>query len=157
MPDRPAANSASARLDYHVLRYRYDSKTSVEREGQRIDVPGLRPGEHVAVDADAAGDEPLRYARTVHVTIPLPAPVKNVTAPTRLRPYSLQEERLLPKGDLAFSGVIVRLDNTHLVLRTRVAGEQTIMLRQDTRYLENGALSGTGGAQAVDAGFCARR
>jgi hypothetical protein len=138
----PAGGECSVRAaDYHVFRFRFDARTHVDRDGQTIDVPRLRPGEQVEVVSDSVGDEPLRYARTIHVTVPVTAPLVRAPAASRPRPYTLAEERLLPKGDLAFSGVIVRLNATHLVLRTRAAGEQTILLRQDTRYLDNGALA----------------
>lgn len=127
--------------DYHVLRYRFDSKTSVEREGQGIDVPHLRAGDQVEVNSDAAGDQPLRYARSIRVTVAVPIPLApRRLPPSRLRLSTAAEDRALPKGDLAFSGVIVRLDGMRLVLRTRTSGEQTILLRPDTRYLQNGAL-----------------
>jgi hypothetical protein len=126
--------------DHYVFRYRFDPRTVADRNHESIDIPNLLPGEQVEVDSDPPGDEPLRYARAVHVTATVPAPVKRTPPPARgLQPYSAQAERLRPKGDLDFSGVIVRLDGAHLVLRTR-AGEQTILLRQDTRYLENGAM-----------------
>jgi len=138
----PAGGEFSVRaVDYRVFRYRFDAKTCVEREGRSIDVPRLRPGEQVEVISDAVGGDALRYALTIHVTVAAPAAVKRVPAPARLVPYTAQEERLLPKGDVTFSGVIVRLDGTRLVLRTRAAGERTIVLRPDTRYLENGALA----------------
>ncbi len=137
----PAGGEFSIRAaDYHVFRYRFDAKTSVDRDGQSIDVPRLKPGEKLEVTVAAAGDDPVPYARSIHVTVPLPTTARHAPAPARLHPYNAQEERMQPKGDLAFSGVIVRLNDAHLVLRTRSAGEQTIMLRQDTRYLENGAL-----------------
>jgi hypothetical protein len=128
--------------DFHVHRFRFDAKTSVDREHQTIDVPGLRPGEQVEVVSDQTSDDPLRHARTVHVTVPLPPPVVTRPAPAaRLRQYSAAEERRLPKGDLSFSGVVVRLDGSRLTLRTRAGVEQTILLRQDTRYLENGEIT----------------
>jgi hypothetical protein len=132
--------------DFRVTRYRFDAKTSVDRQQQNVDLRVLRPGDQVEVTSDQIGDEPLRYARIVHVTVAVPPPpaAKRQPSANRIRPYTVQEERLLPKGDLSFSGVIVRLDGSRLVLRTRTAGEQTIVLRQDTRYLENGSLAALG-------------
>jgi hypothetical protein len=48
-------------------------------------------------------------------------------------------ERAAPAGNLSFSGVVLRLGENRLVLRTR-EGEQTLLLRPDTRYLENGEI-----------------
>ena len=127
--------------DNHVLRYRYDGRTAVERDHQALDVPHLRPGDQVEVTSDPPGDHPLRYARSVLVTVSAAAPSTARRPPPAhgLPRYDAQAERLLPKGDLSFSGVILRLDGARLVLRTRT-GEQTILLRQDTRYLDNGEL-----------------
>jgi hypothetical protein len=44
----------------------------------------------------------------------------------------------LPHGDRTISGVIIRQDARSITLRTR-AGEQTLLLRKDTRYLGDGA------------------
>ena len=41
---------------------------------------------------------------------------------------------------LSYSGVVSRLASDHVVLHTREGGEQTILLRADTRYLDNGEL-----------------
>jgi hypothetical protein len=43
----------------------------------------------------------------------------------------------LPRGDRTVSGVIVRRDARSITLRTR-NGEQTLLLRKDTRYLGDG-------------------
>jgi hypothetical protein len=40
-------------------------------------------------------------------------------------------------GNLTFAGVVARLSGQSLVLRTR-AGEQTLIIRRDTRYVDNG-------------------
>ncbi|HEV2448095.1 MAG TPA: hypothetical protein VGS58_19325 [Candidatus Sulfopaludibacter sp.] len=139
--DPNAAGEFSIRLaDNYVLRYRYDGRTAVERDRQTLDVPHLKPGEQVEVTSDPPGDQPLRYARRVLVMVSVPAPVVRRPPPRSTIPrYDAQAERLLPKGDLSFSGVIVRLEDSRLVLRTRT-GEQVILLRQDTRYLDNGEL-----------------
>ena len=44
----------------------------------------------------------------------------------------------LPHGDRTVSGVIIRRDARSITLRTR-DGEQTLLLRKDTRYLGDGA------------------
>lgn len=142
----PAGEFSLRASDNHVLRYRYDAGTKADREGQSLDVPRLRPGDHIEVISEAAADDPLPHARTVHVSVPVATPVTahRPATPGRLRPFNAQEERLLPKGDLSFSGVIVSLNGSRLILRTRAAGEQTIVLRTDTRYVENGELAPLG-------------
>lgn len=119
--------------DNHVFRYRYDAHTAV-------DGPPLRVGDQVEVTTGPAGDQPLRYARSIVVTAAVAPPPPVRRAPPHHQPvpvYSVQDERWREQGDLSLSGVIVRLDGMHLVLRTH-AGEKIILLRQDTRYLDNG-------------------
>lgn len=137
----PAGEFSVRTPDNYVLRYRFNRATSVVRQGVSGDMHILHAGDLVEVDSDPGGDEPLAYARAIHVTVPAPLPVKREPPPPRLRAYSSRDDRFALRGDLAFSGVIVKVDGTRLVLRTRAAGEQTIVLRQDTRYLENGTLT----------------
>ncbi len=95
-----------------------------------IDVPRLRPGDQVEVLSDLLGNSPIRYARTIHVIDP---------TPPRPRPKPRSEiADALPKGDLTFSGVVARITDRSLVLRTRDAAEQTILIRRDTRFLSDG-------------------
>lgn len=133
--DPEAAGELAVRAaDNHVFRYRYDAHTA-------INVAPLRVGDQVEITTEAAGDQPLRYARSIVVTAAVPPPPVRRAAP-RHQPvpvYSAQDETWRPLGDMSLSGVIVRLDGMHLVLRTHT-GEKTILLRQDTRYLDNGAV-----------------
>lgn len=135
--DPEAAGEFAVRAaDYHVFRYRYDAHTTVN-------APPLRIGDQVEVTTDPAGDQPLRYARSVVVTaaVPPPPPVKRAAAhPAPVPVYRSLDDRWREQGDTSLSGVIVRLDGMHLVLRTHT-GERTILLRQDTRYLDNGEVA----------------
>jgi hypothetical protein len=125
--------------DSEVLRFRFDSHTRVEREEHTIDVPGLAPGEPVEVASDSVDGSLLRYARTVRVLASAPpAPARRVPTFVPLRHYTLPEDPLAPQGDLTYAGVIGEIAGARLVLHTRDAGDQTILLRKDTRYLENG-------------------
>ena len=49
----------------------------------------------------------------------------------------------LPRGDRTVSGVVIRCDARSVTLRTR-DGEQTLLLRKDTRYLGDGAQQDAG-------------
>ena len=127
----------SVRLaDNQVFRYHFDTKTYVERENQMIDVPRLQPGEKVEVVSDTVPGSVLRYARTVHVFQDAPPP-RSLTA-GRLRAYRAATERSVPTGTLTYSGVVFRVTGERLVLHTREGGDQSIPLRKDTRFLENG-------------------
>jgi hypothetical protein len=123
-----------------VVRYRFDAKTFVEREERLIDVPRLRPGEKVEVVSDPLTGSLLRYARTIHVIDPAPPPRAATRPGARLDPALTPSltPSLFPRGDMTFAGVVSRLSDGRLVLRTRNAGEQTLLLRQDTRFVADG-------------------
>jgi hypothetical protein len=137
-----ASGEFSVRRDDHgVLRYRFDSKTYVQRDRQLIDVSRLRPGEEVEVISDEGPGTSLRYARIVDV-IADPPPQRQFSAQRALMAtgaYRNSLEALLPPSTLSFSGVVFRLNEDRLAIHTHEAGDQTILLRQDTRFLEDGA------------------
>jgi hypothetical protein len=114
-----------------VVRYRFDSKTYVEREERLIEVSGLRPGEHVEVLSDSLAGSPLRYACTIHVIGAVAPPRPRTTPRPALAP-------IFPPGGMTFSGVVSNFSEGRLVLHTRDSGEQTILLRRDTRFLADG-------------------
>jgi hypothetical protein len=138
-----AGGEFSIRLaTYEVLRYRYDARTQALRDGFPVPVPALRPGDEVEVHSEAAEGSLLRYAAAVRVTADLPEQAHR----TRRNPADPAEifglsDPLFMRGDLALSGVVARVQPGRLVLHTR-EGERTILLREDTRYLENGELAG---------------
>jgi hypothetical protein len=149
--DRKAAGEFSIRAaDNHVLRYHFDGKTYVERQNRMIDMQGLAPGEKLEVLSDSVPDSLLRYARTVHV----------VEAPPPERPLSAGRYRALRRpsdelrrpsddlfvrtGNLTYSGVVFRITADRISLHVRDGSEQSINVRKDTRYLQNG--------EAVEAG-----
>jgi hypothetical protein len=134
---RAAAGQFTVRAaDDRLFHYRFDAKTYVEREARLIDVARLAPGDKVEVLSDEGPATALRYARTIHVIEP-PPPTRPLSQ-GRLRAYRAAAEHYEPLATLSFSGVVARLEAGRLVLHTREAGERTILLRQDTRFLENG-------------------
>ncbi len=135
--DTPAASGElSVRaVDNQVFRYRYDAKTYVERENQMIDVRRLEPGEKLEVVSDTVPGSVLRYARTIHVSQE-PPPPRSLAA--RMRASRTIADRSLPAGTLTYAGVVFRVSGERLVLHTREGGDQSILLRKDTRFLENG-------------------
>jgi hypothetical protein len=128
--------------DSQVFRFKFDKRTYVERESQLIDATRLQPGENVEVISDVVSGTPLRYARTVHVlpdpTAPRPLSAGRLRAPRASS--STLPDRYLPTGNLTYSGVVFRMNGERLVLHTRDGGEQSILLRKDTRYVANGAM-----------------
>jgi hypothetical protein len=145
-----AAGEFSIRLEsYEVLVYRFDARTRVERESYPIAVAMLRPGERVEVQSEAVSGSLVRHATLVLSMEKAPAAETGVATAYRARRRNLPGEGagvyggmdpLFARGDLALSGVIARVNASRLVLHTR-DGERTILLRDDTRYLDNGALA----------------
>jgi len=123
--------------DNRVFRYQFDPKTYVERDSQLIDVRRLQPGEKVEVLSDVVPGAALRYARTIHV---LADPPPRQLAAGRPRATHNVPERALPTGNLTYSGVVFRVTSERLVLHTREAGDQSILLRKDTSYLQDGEV-----------------
>lgn len=137
-PHTPSGEFSVRAADDRVFRYRFDAKTYVEREQRLIDVARLAPGDKVEVLSDEGPASALRYARTVHVIEP-PPPTRPLSQ-GRLRAYRGAVDHYTPLATLSFSGVVSRLDADRLVLHTREARDQTILLREDTRFLENGEI-----------------
>lgn len=139
-----AKGEFSIRLDtYEVLRYRFDGGTRVERDSYPISVPALRPGEQVEVQSDTIPNSLLGYARAVRVIVPVMQHAQRVRRlPGIPDPQELfaASDPLFARGDMSVSGIIARVSSARLVLRTR-EGERTILLRDDTRYLDNGAVA----------------
>ena len=45
-----------------------------------------------------------------------------------------------PSGSVTYSGVVSKLDGQRVYLHTREAGDLSILLRKDTRFLEDGQI-----------------
>ena len=147
--DTPAPSgefSIRASGSNQVYRFAFDAKTYVERQDQRVSMAAIDKGDTIEVVSDRDESAAVHYARTVHVIearVTPPAPVS--AGRYRLHrkpvePYQSPVEWMAPRGDLTFSGVIARLTSDRLVLHARLQGEQTILLRGDTRYLAGGEL-----------------
>lgn len=146
--------------DNQVYRYRFDTKTYVVADGRLTSVAVLTPGERVEVISDSVEGSVLRYARDIHVVADAP-PVPRARPVGTLGSYGLGSTTLgssglgsasrslstfdplsryypsMPVGDLTFAGVVYRVTGEHVVLHTRL-GDQTILLRRDTRYIRDG-------------------
>ncbi len=132
--------SLRAKSTNQVYRFRFDAKTYVERDEQRVSMRGLQKGDTIEVVADRDEGVAVHYARTVHV-IEAPRPPRPAGLSGKLRSHRANPMDLLaPRGNLTYSGVIARLTADRLVLHTRQEGEKTILLRLDTRYVEGGTM-----------------
>jgi hypothetical protein len=134
----PAGELSIRVADNRVLRYQFDRKTYVERDEHLIEAARLTAGERVEVLSDAVAGYALRYARTIHVLQPAPPPRPQTLG--RLRAYDPKTEPVVRTGNITFSGVVFRLNSQRVVLHTREAGDLSIQLRKDTRYLADGQL-----------------
>jgi hypothetical protein len=109
----------------------YDSLSILELSRRRVTVAKLQPGDPVEIITDHQPGSRDCYIRLLQVVPPGPPPAR-VNAVAAKRPAFD-----LPRGDRTVSGVIVRRDARSITLRTR-NGEQTLLLRKDTRYLGDG-------------------
>ena len=116
----------------------FDSLSILELSRQRISVAKLEPGDPVEIITDHKPGSRDCYIRMLQV-IPPAGPPHRVNAVAR-RPAPAID---IPRGDRTVSGVIIRRDSSSITLRTR-DGEQTLLLRKDTRYLADGAQQDSG-------------
>jgi hypothetical protein len=111
----------------------YDSLSYLELSRNRITVAKLEPGDPLEILADHKPGSRDCYIRMLQVVPPGPPPGRAIVSPAISRPAFLG-----PRGDRTVSGVIIRSSPRSITLRTR-EGEQTLLLRKDTRYLADGA------------------
>jgi hypothetical protein len=110
----------------------YDSLSFLELSRQRITVAKLEAGDPVEIITDHKPGSRDCYIRMLQVIPPAPPP-------SRAKPVATVRPAFdLPHGDRTISGVIIRRDARSITLRTR-DGEETLLLRKDTRYLGDGA------------------
>lgn len=105
----------------------------MERNHERSGIPKFETGEPIEVLADRKIGSQACYARIVQA-------VSRPVARELARPSSRSQRNALPfspQGDRTLAGVVVRRDQQALTIRTR-SGEETMLLRPDTRYLNDG-------------------
>ncbi len=129
--------------DGHTYECSYDGKTYFERDNQRVAAGVLSTGDRLEIVSDHKPGSQNCYARTVHVMDPPTVRIVPGVRPRLEAPVN-STESFAPRGDMTFSGVVIRIDPDALTLKMRTGDEKIILLRQDTRYLGDG--------QRVDAG-----
>jgi hypothetical protein len=121
-----------------VLLCHYDARTVLERDHRAARMATLEPGEPVQVLADRRSNSGLCYARIVEVVNPA---LELARTREKARAAKANEvaaaAKFSPKGDRDLAGVVLRCDGRTLLLRTR-GGDATLVLRPDTRYLQDG-------------------
>jgi hypothetical protein len=111
----------------------YDSLSYLELSRRRITIAKLEPGDPLEILTDHKPGSRDCYIRMLQVIPPGPPPSRAIVRPVVTRPSF---ER--PRGDRTVSGVILSNNGRSIRIRTR-EGEQTLLLRKDTRYLGDGA------------------
>jgi hypothetical protein len=115
----------------------FDTKTYMERDGQMVAIKSFSPGDRIELVTDRKQGSDLCYARTLHaVEQPVVRKIPGHRPPLQTGPSPT--ESWAPRGDMTFSGVVVRLLPEMLILRTRSEPRRTIQLRNDTRYISDG-------------------
>ena len=140
--DASTPGQVSVRTPEHqVYCFLVDGATQFEREGRRVTIGEIKPGEVVEIVSQESPGRKQRFARTVRVVGSRPA----VASPPYPWRYSLRRsfsDELIPRGPLTFAGTVAELNEENLVLRTRGGSPKTIWLRSDTRFLHDGRLVG---------------
>lgn len=116
----------------------YNDKTYIERERLRIAVSSLRPGSSLEMVTDRHAGR--CYARTVHVVAGEPFLDSHPAYRPRIRPPRPSWQSIVPRGNLTYSGIVLRLNGDLLLLRTRSEGRKTFLIRHDTGFVERGRL-----------------
>ena len=116
----------------------FDSSSLIERDKIRIPAAEIADKEKVELVVDRKRGR--CYARIIRVLGPSPVS----SGRSRVRPPIRPFESLFPRGNLTFAGVVLRTSPSMIVLRTRSEAEKMIMLRDDTRFLEDGMASNLG-------------
>jgi len=120
----------TVRAGDRLVKFRFVARTYVERENRSIEGAQLQAGEEVEIVSDAAPGTTLRNAQSIHVLSPRIVERRRNTAETPAR------------GDLTFSGLVLRVGNSRMVLHQREDGDIEIALRPDTRFVANGEIVG---------------
>jgi hypothetical protein len=138
---RPIGELSIRTSDNQVLRYQFDGKTYAERDQHLIEAARVAAGEQVEIVSDRTPGSLVRYARTIHVLQPTPPP--RPLSQGRVRAYNPKQDTVRT-GNLTYSGVVYRLNAERVLIHTREAGDLAILLRKDTRYLEDGIVVDAG-------------
>ncbi len=123
--------------DHSVYVCRFDAKTYFEREHAAVKAHYLRTGDPLEIVADRKPGTSSCYARTVQVLDPPAPPHRPMRMRTRPPLASVATDWFAPRGNLTFTGIVVRRSPDSITLRTR-SGETKIMLLPDTHYLGDG-------------------
>lgn len=113
----------------------FNAATFFERDRARISVGKLRPGDKLHVVSDRTSPSAKCFARMVKI-------VAEHEAPFQWGSIRRATESFAPRGTLVYSGVVVLPEEGVFVIRTRSGERHRILLRRDTRFVDNGLPAG---------------
>lgn len=120
--------------DNRVHRCTFDGNTWFDRAGAKTTAETAKAQDRIEAVADR-GASTLCHLRTVHMFEPVrPKPAITYQLGKRTPLIDL----LAPRGNITFSAVVLRRTPESLFVRTRLDGNKTLVLRNDTRYLRAG-------------------
>jgi hypothetical protein len=100
----------------------------------------LKPGDPVEIVADKRPAAPC-YALMVRVTEQRPPGIVPSGTRARSRAPRPAIENWIPRGNITFAGVLLRANPELLIVRGRDGVEKSVVLRQDTRFVDSGVPS----------------
>lgn len=127
--------------DHHVYVFHFDAGTAFEQDDRIVPFNRMTAGDSVEIASEQAPGTGRCHALSIRILASAagrPSPFSR----NGLRWYRSATERLFPRGNLTFAGLVVDVQPDRLRLRTRERGEQVILLRADTRFLHAGSPVG---------------
>ncbi len=133
-----AGELAVRQADHKVERCRVLPDTFITRELLRVAPVGVRVGDTVEVVGDFREGPNRCAAMTVYIRPP--DLKKRATGDSPLRSSYTRSllDGLWPRGVLGYAGIVSKVDDKHIVLRTRQQGEKTFNVREDTLFSDTG-------------------
>jgi len=125
----------------------FDDKTYFELDKQRITIASAEPGDHLEVVTDRRQGSNVCYARTVHILDAARPPLLPGLRP-RARPPAPAPELFGPRGNLTFSGAVLRITANWLTVRSRSGEQQIFRVRPGTRFSTAGQVADVGSLRA---------
>jgi hypothetical protein len=134
--------------DNRVHCIRFDAKTEVDSRGWHTRMASLHKGDMVEVAVVPGPTARQSYARSVLLLgspAPAPQPRRERARPEpAARSIYDSLDDLFPRGNLTFSGTVVEINSGRVILRTREKETTSILLRPDTKYIQDGSPSSSG-------------
>ena len=135
-----AGEMAVRRADFKLERCRVLPDTFITRELLRVTPAGVRAGDTVEVVADFREGQTRCVAMTIYIRPPEIARRATGDSPLRQSFTRSLMDGLWPRGVFAYAGIVSAVDANHIVLRTRLHGEKTFNVRDDTMFSDSGRL-----------------